>query len=80
MTIYHSQSGLTLIELMIAIAIVGILAATATVSYQTQVRKTQIMTIYKEINQYQMPYRTLINNGAGVTDLGRVFNSSYNER
>lgn len=63
-----AQSGYTLIELMIAVAVIGILAATATVSYQTQVRKTQIMTVYKEINQYQMPYRTLIDNGAGVTD------------
>jgi len=63
-----AQSGYTLIELMIAVAIIGILAATATVSYQTQIRKTQIITIYKEINQYQMPYRTLIDNGAGVTD------------
>ena len=38
---------------MIAVAIIGILAATATatatISYQTQVRKTQILTIYKEI-------------------------------
>ncbi|WP_348548951.1 pilin [Psychrobacter sp. KFRI-CH2-11] len=62
-----AQSGYTLIELMIVVAIIGILAATATISYQMQVRKTQIMTVYKEINQYQMPYRTLIDNGAGVT-------------
>ncbi|MEG9302769.1 pilin [Psychrobacter celer] len=63
-----AQSGYTLIELMTAVAIIGILAATATVSYQTQVRKTQIMTIYKEINHFRLPYRTLIDNGAGVTD------------
>lgn len=64
----NTQSGYTLIELLIAIAVFGILAATATVSYQTQVRKTQIMTIYKEINHFRLPYRTLIDNGAGVTD------------
>ncbi|MGP9515206.1 pilin [Psychrobacter sp. AOP5-CZ1-12] len=63
-----NQSGYTLIELMIAVSIIGILAATATVSYQTQVRKSQIMTIYKEINHFRLPYRTLIDNGAGVTD------------
>ena len=73
-----AQSGYTLIELMIAVAIIGILAATATISYQTQVRKTQIMTIYKEINQYQMPYRTLIDNGAGVTaSVGWAFSPAH---
>lgn len=70
-----AQSGYTLIELMIAVAIIGILAATATVSYQTQVRKTQIMTIYKEINHFRLPYRTLIDIGAGVTGFSpRVLN------
>lgn len=63
-----AQSGYTLIELMIAIAIIGILAATATVSYQVQLRKTQVMTVYQEINQYQMPYQILMDDGAGVTD------------
>lgn len=63
-----SQSGFTLIELMIVIAIIGILAVIATVSYQTQIRKTQLMTIYQEINQFRMPYQILINEGEGVTD------------
>ena len=64
----NSQSGFTLIESIIITAIIGILVSIATVSYQTQVRKTQIITIYKEINHFRLPYRTLIDNGAGVID------------
>ncbi len=64
----NSQSGFTLIELMIVVAIISILAAIATVSYQNQVRKTQIMTIYQTINQFRLPYQILINDGAGVTE------------
>lgn len=62
-----TQSGFTLIEMMIVVAIIGILAAIATVSYQVQLRKTQMMTIYKEINHFRMPYQMLLNEGAGVT-------------
>ncbi|MGP5685741.1 pilin [Psychrobacter glacincola] len=63
-----TQSGYTLIELMIAVAIIGILAATAVVSYHTQVRKTQVMTVYQEINHFRLPYQILMDDGAGVTD------------
>ncbi|MGP4119100.1 pilin [Psychrobacter aquimaris] len=63
----NSQSGFTLIELMIVIALIGILASIAAVSYQTQVRQTHVMTIYQEMNFFRLPYQTLINEGAGVT-------------
>lgn len=63
-----TQSGFTLIELMIVIAIVGILAAIATVSYHTQIRQSHLTTIYQELNHFRQPYQILISEGAGVTD------------
>lgn len=63
----NSQSGFTLIELIIITAIIGILVSIATVSYQKKVRQTQLTTIYQEFNQYRMPYQILIDEGAGVT-------------
>lgn len=65
---FREESGFTLVEIMIVIAINGILAAIATVSYQVQVRQTQMMTAYQETNLFRLPYQTLINEGAGVTD------------
>ena len=50
------------------IAIVGILASIAGVSYQTQVRQTQLITLYHEINHFRLPYQILLDEGAGVTD------------
>lgn len=61
-----AQSGYSLIELTIVTIIIGILAAIATVNYQNQVRKTQIIAIYKETNHFRLPYRILIDNGEGV--------------
>lgn len=63
----ETQLGYTLIELMIAISIIGILTSISIISYQMQVRKTHMMTIYQEINLFRLPYQTLLNEGAGVT-------------
>ena len=64
----RSQSGYTLIELMMAVAIIGILAAIAIISYQGYVKKTQMAAIYQTINTFRLPYQTLMNDGAGVAD------------
>lgn len=60
------QSGYTLIELMLLIAVIGILTAIGIGSYQVQVRKTQVTTLYHELNHFRMPYQTLQYEGAGV--------------
>lgn len=66
-TSHKSQSAFTLIEMMVVVAIVGVLAAIATANYQIHVRKAQVMTIYQTLNDFRMPYQILLNEGAGVT-------------
>lgn len=61
------QTGFTLIELMIVVATIGILASIGMISYQHQIRRTQVTTIYQEVNLFRLPYQTLLNEGAGVT-------------
>lgn len=63
----NSQKGFTLIELMIVIAILGIVASIATYSYQNYIRKAQLITIYKEISHFLVPYQTLVDDGTAVT-------------
>ncbi|WP_298972164.1 pilin [uncultured Psychrobacter sp.] len=63
----NSQTGFTLIEVIIIIAIVGILASIVIASYQNNIRKTQVSIIYQDINHFRMPYQILVNEGAGPT-------------
>lgn len=48
------QQGFSLIELMIVVAIVGVLAAVATANYQTYMKKSK----FSEVIQAAMPYKT----------------------
>ncbi len=71
------QKGFTLIELMIVVAIIGILAAIAIPQYQNYIAKSQVSRVMGELGALKTAYETCINDGKtaiGECDLG--FNGS----
>jgi type IV pilus assembly protein PilA len=66
--------GFTLIELMIVVAIVGILVAVAIPSYQGNVMKSNINRAVSELATYKLTFEIQVANGGAVTnsDLGYV--------
>lgn len=66
----YKQDGFTLIELMIVVAIIGVLAAIAIPQYQTYVAKTQAMRVIDELGQLRLSVEECLQTGRTAIGLG----------
>lgn len=66
----QTQKGFTLIELMIVVAIIGILAAIAIPQYQTYTAKSQVSRVMSEAGQLRTAIEACINDGRLVVGDG----------
>lgn len=64
-----TQSGLTLIELIIVVAIIGILVAIAVPKYQIYVGKTQAMQVINELGQLRLTVEECLQTGRNTIGL-----------
>lgn len=61
------QKGFTLIELMIVVAIIGILAAIAIPQYQNYIAKSQVSRVMSEVGALKTAAETCLNDGIADT-------------
>jgi type IV pilus assembly protein PilA len=70
MKLPSSSAGFTLIELMIVVAIIGILAAVALPAYQTHVAKTQAARVMTEASGLRALLESCVNEGKTTVGAG----------
>ncbi|AXS85202.1 pilin [Marinobacter sp. Arc7-DN-1] len=66
----HAQKGFTLIELMIVVAIIGILAAVAIPQYQNYIARSQVTRVMQETGAVKTAVEACINDGRLVLGTG----------
>ena len=64
----YQHQGFTLIELMIVVAIIGILAALAIPSYQGYVAKTQVSRAVSEVGAYRTAFESNLSNNEAINN------------
>ncbi|EXE14842.1 fimbrial protein [Acinetobacter sp. 983759] len=64
----NTQKGFTLIELMIVVAIIGILAAIAIPQYQNYIAKSQVSRVMSETGAMKTAAETCINDGIAAAN------------
>jgi len=63
-----AQKGFTLIELMIVVAIIGILAAIAIPQYQNYIAKSQVSRVMGEVGSMKTATETCLNDGKAADE------------
>ena len=70
----YIQAGFTLIELMIVVAIIGILAAIAIPSYQDYTARAQVTEMIELTGQYKTPVAEYFSAKGDLTSVGSIAN------